>query len=53
MQCIGFMPGKEMAGALFVVEIRPQEYRYKKKKLYMCFVDIEKAFDGVLRKAME
>ena len=30
-----------------------EEYRDKKKKLYMCFVDIEKAFDGVPRKMME
>ena len=30
-----------------------EEYRDKKKKLSMCFVDIEKAFGRVPRKLME
>ena len=30
-----------------------EEYREKKKKLYMYFVDIEKAFGRVPRKVME
>ena len=30
-----------------------EKYRYKKKKLYMCFLDIKKAFDRVSRKMME
>ena len=30
-----------------------EEYRNKKKKLCVCFVDIEKAFDRVPRKVME
>ena len=49
----GFMPGRGTTDALFVVRRMQEEYRDKKKKLYMCFVDIEKAFDGVPRKVME
>ena len=48
-----FMPGRGTTDALFVVRIMQEEYRDKKKKLYMCFVDIEKAFDRVPRKVME
>ena len=49
----GFMPGRGTADALFVVRRMQEEYKDKKKKLYMCFVDIEKAFDRVPRKMME
>ena len=45
----GFMPGRETTDALFVVRIMQEKYRDKKKKLYMCFMDIEKAFDTVKR----
>ena len=47
------MPGRETRDALFVVRRMQEEYRDKKKKLYICFVDIEKAFDRVPRKVME
>ena len=30
-----------------------EEYHAKGKKLYMCFVDLEKAFDRVLRKGLQ
>ena len=30
-----------------------EEYLDKEKKLYMCFVDLEKAFDRVLNKVLE
>ena len=43
----GFMPGKEMTDALFVVGRVQEEYRERKKKLYMCFVDVGNAFDRV------
>ena len=49
----GFMPGRGTTDALFVVRRMQEEYRDKKKKLYMCFFDIEKAFDRVARKVME
>ena len=47
------MPGREMTCALFIVRRMQEEYRIRKKKLRMYFVDIEKAFDRVLRKVME
>ena len=49
----GFMPRRGTTDALFVVQRMQEEYRDKKKKLYMCFVDIEKAFKRVPRKEME
>ena len=48
----GFMPGRGTTDALFVVRRMQEEYRDKKKKLYMCFVDIEKTFDRDPRKVM-
>ena len=49
----GFMPGRGTTDTLFVVQRMQEEYRDRKKKLYMCFVDIEKAFDRVPRMVME
>ena len=46
----GFMPRRGTTNALFVVRRMQEEYRGKVKKLYMCFVSIEKAFDRVPRK---
>ena len=46
----GFMPGKGLVDAIFIVRRMQEEYQ---KKLYMCFVDMEKAFDRVPRKVME
>ena len=46
----GFMPGKGTADAIFIVRRMQEEYQKKDKKLYMCFVDMEKAFDRVARK---
>ena len=42
----GCMPGKDTTDALFVVLRMQEKNRDKKNKLYMCFVDIEKAFDS-------
>ena len=39
--------------AIFIVRRMQEEYQKKDKKLYMCFVDMEKAFDGVPKKVME
>lgn len=46
MQC-GFMPGKGTVDALFMVRILHEKYERKKRKLFMRFVDSEKAFDRV------
>ena len=35
------------------MRIMQEEYRDKKKKLYICFVDIEKAFDRVPRNVIQ
>ena len=45
----GFMSGRGMTDALFVVRRMQEEYR-DKKKLYMYFVDIENAFDKSSKK---
>ena len=49
----GFMPGKETLDAIFIVRRMQEEYQNKDKKLNMCFVNMEKAFDRVPRKVME
>jgi hypothetical protein len=52
MQC-GVMPGKGTVDALFMARMLQESYGRKKRKLYMCFVDLEKAFDRVPRKVIE
>ena len=49
----GFMPGKGTVDAIFIVRRMQEEYQKKDKKLYMCFVDMEKTVDRVPRKVME
>ena len=46
----GFMPGKGTMDAIFIVRRMQEEYQKKEKKLYMCFVDMEKAFDRIQEK---
>ena len=43
----GFMPGKGTIDALFLVRRLQDEHRAKEKRMYMCFADLEKAFDRV------
>ena len=45
-----FRSGKATVDAIFIARRMHKEYQ-KDKKLYMCFVDIEKAFDGVPKKS--
>ena len=49
----GFMSGKGTTDALFLVRRLQEEHRAKDKRMYMCFVDLEKAFDRVPRRVME
>jgi len=49
----GFILGKGTVDALFILRRMQEEYREKDKYLYMCFVDLEKAFDGVPRNVVE
>ena len=41
-----------MTHALFILRRMQEEFREREQKLYMCFIDLEKAFDRVPRKAM-
>ena len=43
----GFMPEKGTVDTIFIVRRMLEEYQKKDKKLYTCFVDMEKAFDRV------
>ena len=45
-----FMPGKGTTHALFILRRMQEEFCGREKKLYMCFVDLEKTFDRVPRK---
>ena len=49
----GFRAGKSTIGAMFIVRQLQEKYLEKKKKLYHIFVDLEKAFDKIPRKAIE
>ena len=54
MKCsLNYMPGKGTVDAIFIVRRMQEEYQKKDKKLYMYFVDMEKAFDRVPSKVME
>ena len=47
------MPERGTIDAVFTMSRMQEEYHAKGEKLYMCFVDLEKAFDRVPRKVLE
>ena len=49
----GFMPVRDTIDAIFILRQLQANYLGKKKCLYYCFVDLEKAFDSVPRKVIE
>ena len=49
----GFMPERETIDAVSILRSMQEEYDANRKKLYMCFVDLQKAFDRVLREVLE
>ena len=46
----GFVPGTR--DTIFVVRQLPEKYLTANKKLYMAFIDLQKAFDRVPRKVI-
>jgi len=48
----GFMKGKGTNDAILIVRQMQEKFRVKGQKLYFGFVDLEKAFDRVLREVM-
>ena len=43
----GFVPGRGITDAIFVVRQLQEKYLAANKRLYMAFIDLEKAFDRV------
>src|SRR5213083_1656059 len=48
----GFSPGKGITDAIFIVRQIQEKYLGKQKELWIVFVDLEKAFDRVLRNVL-
>ena len=47
----GFMRGKGIVDIIFIVSRMQENHQKKDKKLYMCFVDMEKTSDRVPKKS--
>ena len=48
----GFVPERGTIDDVFVSRMLHEEFGAKEKKLHMCFVDLERTFDGVSRKVL-
>ena len=46
----GFMPSRSTVDAIFILRRMQESYLEKNRKLFICFVDLEKAFDRVPRR---
>ena len=49
---MGFMPGRGMTDAIFIMRQLMKKYEMVGRNLYMVFVDLEKAFDCVPREVI-
>ena len=49
----GFMPERGTMDAVFSLRRMQEEYHVEGKTLYVCFVDLEMAFDRLPRKVLE
>jgi len=49
----GFMKVKGTTDAIFIIRQKQEKFRAKGNKLYFGFMDLEKAFDRVLREVMK
>ena len=49
----GFMPERGTIDAVFILRRLLEEYRAKRIKLYMCFLNMQKAIDRVPRRVLE
>ena len=49
----GFMLGRSTVDAIFILRKMQESFLEKNRKLFICFVDLKKAFDRVPRKVIE